>query len=466
MTLLTVNTSVQLLAALKAAKGGETIVLKAGSYDKLTLTNKSFAADVTIKSADASHPAVLNGVTLNGVDHLKFDGVVIQQPASQAGNPAARAFNATNSKFIEVTNSEVRGSVDGRFDNDGIGLSFLKSADVSVTNTKFHDLFRGAVFDDVRKLKVSGNAVYDIRSDGFNFSETREVLVESNTFGQFRSAATNGMGGQGVIEHPGIIQFWTNGATKANENIVIRGNVSLQSSSDGFPVGGIFMRDENGNLPYRNVLIEKNLIYTRDADTITVGHGIGVVIRDNTVLSVPGATEKASINVWDRSSDVRIENNIAMGILERADSPIGKSGNVIAQWTSPGKPGYYGDLFVNAFGAKTVADLMAVPGSAAEGKGAEIPVSDLAGGSGKGWHYGGPRDDTMAGGAGDDTFVFTPNGGGNHDTVTGFMAGAGTPDKLLIAGFAGAFSASAILAKASQVGADTVLVCPLRSGPR
>ena len=60
----------------------------------------------------------------------------------------------------------------------------------------------------------------------------------------------------------------------------------------------------------------------------------------------------------------------------------------------------------------------------------------------------------LSGGAGDDLFVFTDGGGG--DTVTDFVAGAGTDDVLDVTDF-GFANFAAIIAAASQVGANTVL---------
>lgn len=353
-----VSSTKELLAAIKSATGGETILLAPGSYDRVQITNKAFSSEVTIKSADADHPAMIKGVVLNHVANLTFDHVDVTHQPSQAGIVTARAFNVMNSSSISLTNSNVHGSVDGNFGNDGIGAGFMNSNDVTLTGNTFHDLHRGAVIDNAVGVNVSNNSVYDIRSDGFDFSEARNVVIDSNNFGQFRSAATN------AVDHPGIIQFWTNGDTKANENIVISNNVSLQSSFDGWPIGGIFMRDEKGNLPYRNVLIENNVIYTRDSDTITLGHAIGATIRNNTVLSVAGSDEKASIHVWDRSQDVVVENNISNGLILRADSAVKSSGNTLVQWEDPNRPGYYGDNFVNALNATKLADLIPIPGSA------------------------------------------------------------------------------------------------------
>ncbi len=350
-----VSNTAELNAALRVVKGGETILLQGGTYDRLQVTNRAFASEVTIKSADSDNPAMFKGIALNRVQNLTFDDVNVTYATHQAGSLYARAMSVQNSNNIEVRNSNVHGSVDGNFGNDGVGIGVLKSTNVSLVGNTFHDLHRGAVLDDVVNAKVNKNYVYDIRSDGFDFTEVKNIIIDSNNFGQFKSASTN------AVDHPGIIQFWSNGAEKPSENIVISNNVSLQSSFDGFPVGGIFLRDEKGNLPYRNVLIENNVIYTRDADSITLGHVIGGVVRNNTVLSVPGSDYTASINVWDRSAGISVVNNLANGLQLRTDG-ITSANNQLVQWHDPNRPGFYGDVLVNGLKAKSLADLIGLPG--------------------------------------------------------------------------------------------------------
>lgn len=350
-----VNNSQELSAAMRSAKGGETIMLAGGTYDRLMVTNRSFTSEVTIKSAEADNPALFKGVALNRVQNLTFDGIEVTHATHQAGSVYARAVIVHNSNNIDVVNSRIHGSVDGVMTNDGVGIGVLLSKNVTLSGNTFHDLHRGAVLDDVVNAKVNHNYMYDIRSDGLNFTEVKNVVVEANKFGQFKSAPTN------AVDHPGIIQFWTNGAQKASENIFIRDNVSFQSSFDGFPIGGIFLRDERGDLPYRNVTIENNVIYTRDADSITLGHVIDGAVRNNTVLSVPGSEYAASINIWDRSTGIVVENNLTNNLQLRTDG-IASVNNRLIQWQDPNKPNFYGDVLVNALNAKTLADLMAIPG--------------------------------------------------------------------------------------------------------
>lgn len=68
--------------------------------------------------------------------------------------------------------------------------------------------------------------------------------------------------------------------------------------------------------------------------------------------------------------------------------------------------------------------------------------------------------DTLTGGQGDDLFFYHGvfyNGGDGADTITDFVAGAGSDDRIFLAGVSGVNSFADVLAVASQQGAHTVL---------
>jgi Ca2+-binding RTX toxin-like protein len=79
----------------------------------------------------------------------------------------------------------------------------------------------------------------------------------------------------------------------------------------------------------------------------------------------------------------------------------------------------------------------------------------LFGGSGNDTVDGGPGADTLTGGQGDDILKFGPQGGA--DTVTDFVAGAGSVDRIDLRTVVDVRSVSDVLARANQVGADTVI---------
>ena len=64
-------------------------------------------------------------------------------------------------------------------------------------------------------------------------------------------------------------------------------------------------------------------------------------------------------------------------------------------------------------------------------------------------------EDRLIGGPGDDRFVFTPGSG--NDTVADFLPGANSDDVVVLSAFASITTFAEVLARSSQVGADTVI---------
>ena len=104
-------------------------------------------------------------------------------------------------------------------------------------------------------------------------------------------------------------------------------------------------------------------------------------------------------------------------------------------------------LTINGAGGADVIDASAL--------GAGQIALTINGGAGNDRIIGSGGNDLFDGGADDDTFVFRPGGGA--DTIAGFQAGAGTEDRIDLKGFSGIHDLTAVLALATQVGADTVL---------
>lgn len=79
----------------------------------------------------------------------------------------------------------------------------------------------------------------------------------------------------------------------------------------------------------------------------------------------------------------------------------------------------------------------------------------LFGGAGPDSLDGGSGADFLNGGAGDDRFVYAPGYGA--DVIFGFAAGAGSDDRVDLAAFHGVNTFADVLARATQVGGDTVI---------
>jgi chitodextrinase len=366
-TTITVSTSAELYKALAGATGGETILLASGDYGNFSLGVKSgfditFPSTVKIASASSDHPAVFTGIALNGAANLSIDNVVFDYTAGGDNTQRDRPNQVNGCTNISITNS----TFDGDTAHDaaetangygtGIGLSVRGGEGITIQNNDFYAWHRGAVFDSTTNLKVIGNEVHDIRSDGMDYVNVQNVLIEDNYLHDFRASYASG-------DHRDMIQFWTSGTKTPSTDITIRGNVL--DIGDGSYTQSIFMRNEmvdsgqaGKEMYYQNVVIENNTIYNGHLHGITVGETNGLVISGNSVLqskdgSNPADSDSAlwtpSIRVATNSSDVEIIGNAVATITGYSDqSGWTVKGNAFVQANNPYAPGYYGDVFIDS----------------------------------------------------------------------------------------------------------------------
>ena len=384
MNTITVSSSTELMAALATGTAGTTILLGSGNYGDLNLSSASqpwsqFAGEMTIKSADAAHPATFSSVSLTGVQNLTFDGVKFDYVAAAGGVDWVRGVAITGSDHISIKNSKFDGdlahgvgeTLDGY--GSGFGLYVERSSNVTIENNEFFNWGRAGVFTGVDNFIVKGNDVHDIRSDGFDFANVNNVLIEDNYIHDFRTAPGSG-------DHPDMIQFWTAGTSSPSTNIMISDN--FLDSGAGQWTQSIFMDNElidqgiaGQEMYYKNVTIENNVIYNAHIHGITVGETIGLTINNNTILQNPASAPDAadllwvpSIHIKDASQNVLIANNILPQTYNpQLTTPTDQrtlEGNIWVQSNDPHAANYVGDLFVNALAGAhaTLADLKAVPG--------------------------------------------------------------------------------------------------------
>ena len=373
---ITVSTAAELMAALGAATGGETILLAAGDYGKLFLSNVDFATNVTIRSIKSAE-ATFSSIDIRGSRNITLDSVTIDYKAASGAPVWIRAFNLVNSNNITIGNSIFDGDLatgtgigDGR--GTGIGLAVTNCTNVSVDGNEFYDWHRGATFGTVSNLTVTSNDVHRVRSDGFDFANVDDVLIESNYFHDFLGAPP------GSGDHMDMIQFFTNGTDSPSTNVVIRANIL--NSAGGDLTQSIFMRNEEVDtgragtaMFYRNILIEDNVIYNAHTHGISVGETAGLIVRNNTILHNEDAGSGQlvyvpTIHLANASTRVVVENNIVprLSLTQTADRIV--HNNLIVQDNDPFGYAYVGNLFADALAGAGAAldDLKGVLGGLIE----------------------------------------------------------------------------------------------------
>lgn len=374
-----------LYAALAGAKGGETILLESGQYGGMVLGprsrfNVTFAAPVTIMSADPAHPAVFSEIDIREVTNLIFDGVVFDYVFKMGHKAHFKPFMVKNSTGITIRNSTFDGDVARGVSavDDGFGYAFALSVGGStgfrLENNRVFDFFRGIVMGGNTDTVIRNNDLRALRSDGMDFVAMTDVVIEDNFIHDFKRS-------KGSKDHSDMIQFWTNGSETPSTGITIRRNVLLSGMGDS--TQSIFMRNDlvdrglaGVEMFYRDVEIEENVIINGHLHGITLGEADGVVIRRNTLLRNQRAAEGAErqkkvripkINLNPASLNVIVQNNIAASF---PDPRLGwqVEGNLAAQDISPTLPFYYLKLFTNALlgDPQVLENFVALPGSPAD----------------------------------------------------------------------------------------------------
>lgn len=303
MALHNVANAAQLQAALARAVGGDRIVLAAGDYGQVDITNRNYASNVTITSASKSNLAHFDGLTVIKSRNIVFDTLDMGRergPRDAEFTPINHVRNGVNITFNAV---KFHGDLEGGPVDDLMGLSIYDSANVKVTNSEFNDLVRGVYVLRSTNMQIDNNNFHDLRLDGVNVAATTGITLHNNVFKDFHPEPD---------DHADAIQFWNTGQTQGQSNISIKNNVIWFPEDYKHPLAGVqgIWISDPGAYGYRNVTVENNLVYSNDRwNGISVIGGNNVKINNNTVLSSTDESKVLWIRVED-SASVTMRNNV------------------------------------------------------------------------------------------------------------------------------------------------------------
>jgi Right handed beta helix region len=272
----TVSSTAALEAALKSATAGETIQLASGVYTGVVISNEHFTAPVTITSANAADPAVLEGLKVGTESGLNFTNL---EMTSLGSTDPYFAFRISSSQNISFSHIQVQGDLSHVASAQLTGAFYVSdSTNVSITDSTFNDLNAAIVAAGNNGFTVSDNAFQDLSKGGVEVAGTSNLTVSGNNFTDFQSGA-------GV--HGDCIQVYTEDSTSAASNIVIDNNVYDRGA--GVSAQGIFVTDNTGDMPYHNVTIDNNTMIGADWNAIELMGGTGTIqVEHNTVESYTG----------------------------------------------------------------------------------------------------------------------------------------------------------------------------------
>jgi hypothetical protein len=329
----TVSSASQLLAAAKAAKAGDTILLASGNFGDVSLSNVRPAGPITIKSANSDNDAVFRTLNIMNSSNIIIEDIDIKRPLAPGASQDSYAVNVGKASNITFVGIDVSGSMNNDARDDGLGMS-LNGSRISVIDSTFTQL-RTAVAAAGSDFLFAGNTITQVRQ-GMTIRSMTRAVIDSNYAADFQADYDK-------KEHPDVFQVHSGSGANASSELIFSNNVMLPGAN-GF-VGGIYIQSEAyllGRLDQRheNILIENNYYEGNYRHAITVNNADDVTISNNTVRTGVNEGINPAINIWDVTGAL-VENNISPMFLENELRP--STGvvyeNNIDTWDSKTKKG-------------------------------------------------------------------------------------------------------------------------------
>jgi hypothetical protein len=304
----TISTGAQLLAAGRAAKPGDTILLAPGNYGDVVLSHINPAGLITIRSADPDNDAVFRTLRMTNVSNIHFDDFDVSRPLRAGESVNTQAMQVNNARNVTFTGLDLRGSMDDNALNDGHGISIVGGHDIAILDSTFEQL-NTAVIVRSNDFLFAGNKV-TWAQEGVSINSMTNGIFEKNYMANWQADYAAG-------DHPDMFQVHSGGAkSTASKNLIFRDNVMLPGAD---PVGGIFIRSEgvDRGVRHENILIENNFYEGAYRHAITVNNADDIIVRSNTVLKGDHQGLVPAINVGDIRGGL-VESNISPMILEHS----------------------------------------------------------------------------------------------------------------------------------------------------
>lgn len=288
-----------LAAALEAAAPGDRILLAPGAYGDVTIGPRRGRGAVTIAAAEENRPPVFRSLFLRDADRVSLVNLTITF-GSVADPLTSRALEVRRCVDIRLERLSISSSANEIAGDDAYGVIIRGSRNVSLLASRIHDVFRGVAVFDSDNVTVSAADIARVGSDGVVAQGVIGLKVENSSF-------TNFVPVDPVRWHPDAIQLWSRGAKRANERIVIRGNVIQRGA--GAPAQGIFVKTPE--IASREILIERNRIEQSMGQGIFVQNAANVTIRENKLIVVAPFDHAPAIEVRAPFENAVVEDNDA-----------------------------------------------------------------------------------------------------------------------------------------------------------
>ena len=149
---MTVRNPLELLAALRGARSGDTILLAGGDYGFVHLMNINPAGTVTLKPLDADDAVTFTRLNISRSSNLAFQDFQIEnQPVAGARTP--QAVHVMSSSNVSLSGFSITGAPVA---DQGTGVTISGGQNVSVLDTVFYNVRATTVLSNTRGAVLQG----------------------------------------------------------------------------------------------------------------------------------------------------------------------------------------------------------------------------------------------------------------------------------------------------------------------
>lgn len=341
-----VSTGAELLNALKAASGGEVILLKDGNYGQLSVPKQY--EDYVILRSENLFGAVFSDIEINGSNkgYVHFDRIL---SAGIDARNDAHHLKYTNSKFSATV--------------------YFKYADNVIIDNNTIDVDGGLhalLVNSVSNFTISNNYITRAQEDLMRVTgDSPNGLIENNVFYDTTPKNIPHSGNACEYQHTdGLQMFGINGQNP--RNITIRGNYFYDNPDNNairpsectngksgvrLTMQGIFMSDPSSG-GYENMTVEQNFLQIGSPNTIYINGAVtNVSVKNNTLLTWPGGAG-GSIRIVEKAGKTNkglsLSGNIASAVSdETSDLSNGMQigDNFVYERNNASSPTYKNVLF-------------------------------------------------------------------------------------------------------------------------
>jgi len=272
---ITVSSNAELTSALNAAKGGERIVLRPGTYGAVVVRNRTWQSPVTVESADPSRPAIINRFVAMDTSGMTLRNIEFTRPLGNE-RPWSKMAEVTRGANIRFEGGSFHGTLDGDPRNDMQGMIARGTRNLVVSGMKFRDLNLGITCDDCADFVIQNNDFSIMGVDAIDIPGARGARIAGNVFHDFRPLPG---------EHPDGVQCWTTRKASGCKDVTIVGNTFR--GDPGHEMQGVFFGDEAGVGGYDRITIANNTFICTLWHAVNIARGDDIEIANNRIFAGP-----------------------------------------------------------------------------------------------------------------------------------------------------------------------------------